>query len=202
MSKALDLKTLVRDGFVKCDLEFKSFDLADCFSLKKGKSLGETLLHRRYSSVVTQLGSAPLGDLQVHLGEGLMRLKMSGDGRYRYFLNKWGDQKFCKFKLTSHLSCKGLYAWVVKGDVQYIGRCLDSFKKRVNGGYGSISPKNCFIDGQSTNCHLNALINSHRDVELWVYDMSNATSKEISDLELSLLRTFDFNWNIQNNKKK
>lgn len=42
----------------------------------------------------------------------------------------------------------------------YIGRCYDSFGKRVNKGYGKIHPKNCCIDGQSTNCHLNALIES------------------------------------------
>lgn len=201
MNRLIDIKGLVNGEFVNAEIAFKLFDLDNTFSSKNNKSLGETLLHKRYQSVVKQLVSPPSSDLQVPLGDYLMRLKLGGDSRYRYFLNKYGDQTFCKFKLNSHLSCKGLYAWVIEGQVQYIGRCLDSFKKRVNQGYGSISAKNCFIDGQSTNCHLNALINSHRNVELWVYDMSDKCAKEISDLELSLLNTFDFNWNIQNNKK-
>lgn len=42
--------------------------------------------------------------------------------------------------------------------LRYIGRSHDPFGKRVNQGYGQIAPKNCYLGGQATNCHLNALI--------------------------------------------
>jgi hypothetical protein len=44
-------------------------------------------------------------------------------------------------------------------------------KKRISQGYGKISPKNCYLDGLATNCHLNALITetikSKKEILLW-----------------------------------
>ncbi|MFK4618979.1 hypothetical protein ABIF50_002256 [Bradyrhizobium diazoefficiens] len=63
----------------------------------------------------------------------------------------------------------GVYAYFVGDDLKYIGRCKDSMKKRINHGYGKVHPKNCYLDGQSTNCHLNALIAPLREsVSLWL----------------------------------
>ena len=103
-------------------------------------------------------------------------------------------------KLNSHLNDKGLYIWVVNGKVKYLGRCGDNFKKRVNQGYGKINAKNCFIDGQTTNCHLNSEINKIENVEFYVYRMNDKSKTEIDDLELKLLNEINFEWNMQNNK--
>ena len=58
-----------------------------------------------------------------------MEKKNSNDLEYKLFLNKYGDNTFCHFKLNSHLNDKGLYIWVVNGKVKYLGRCGDNFKK-------------------------------------------------------------------------
>ncbi|MCY3840740.1 MAG: hypothetical protein OXH09_19180 [Gammaproteobacteria bacterium] len=69
-------------------------------------------------------------------------------------------------------------------------------KKRINQGYGKIHPKNCFRDGQATNCHLNALITAAiAAVTLWLHRMDNGD--EIEALEASLIWCYAPPWNIQ-----
>lgn len=76
----------------------------------------------------------------------------------------------------------------------YIGRCRDSMQKRVNSGYGNISPKNCFKDGQSTNCKVNALVTKHRkDIVLKIFVMEDV--KEIEELESRLILECELVWN-------
>ena len=85
----------------------------------------------------------------------------------------------------------------INNEIKYIGRCTDNFKKRINQGYGKIHPKNCFIDGQATNCHLNSLINSSVNVEFGIYIMSEKTKDEIKEMEKLILTCNRFEWNIQ-----
>ena len=67
-------------------------------------------------------------------------------------------------------------------------------RKRINSGYGKISPKNCFIDGQSTNCKVNALVTKNRDsVVLKIFVMSD--NKEIKELENRLILEYEPEWN-------
>ena len=69
-------------------------------------------------------------------------------------------------------------------------------KKRINQGYGKIHPKNCFRDGQATNCHLNALITAATAaVTLWLYRMDNGD--EIEALEADLISRYAPPWNIR-----
>ena len=95
-------------------------------------------------------------------------------------MNKYGDNTFCHFRLNSHLSDKGIYIWVANGEIKYLGKFNDNFKKRVNQGYGKINPKNCFVDGQATNCHLNSEINKIENVEFYVHKMNNKNKSKIS----------------------
>ncbi|XMB85490.1 hypothetical protein RJG79_08670 [Mycoplasmatota bacterium WC44] len=77
-------------------------------------------------------------------------------------LNQYGKELFSKFKIqVDNLTrSKGLYAFFKNDELIYIGRTHDSFANRVNTGYGNISPKNCYVDGQRTNCKMNSYINS------------------------------------------
>lgn len=69
---------------------------------------------------------------------------------------------------------KGLYSFVVDNTIKYIGRSHDPFYKRVNQGYGHISPKNCFRDGQSTNCRINSIIaKNYHMVKLFICTCRN-----------------------------
>jgi hypothetical protein len=66
-------------------------------------------------------------------------------------LNDYGEGPFCHFRIPNNIKRQGVYAVCVDGKVNYIGEC-DNLSSRWNVGYGNISPRNCFIGGQSTNC--------------------------------------------------
>lgn len=51
----------------------------------------------------------------------------------------------------------GVYLWEVNKTIIYIGESKNLYK-RFNNGYGNISPRNCFIGGQSTNCKMNKIV--------------------------------------------
>lgn len=85
----------------------------------------------------------------------------------------------------------------VDNKIKYVGRCTDNFKKRINQGYGKIHAKNCFIDGQATNCRVNSLLNSSDNVQLEVYVMTDKTTEEIKKLEKLILKFDTYEWNIQ-----
>ena len=135
--------------------------------------------------------------LAKKLGDFLKILKKGKDSNYLCFLNKYGDNKYCKFKIDTHLEDKGIYCYIKDDKIKYIGRCTDNFKKRINQGYGKIHPKNCFIDGQATNCHLNSIINSADNVKFGIYIMTDKSTDEIKELEKRILTCNRFEWNIQ-----
>lgn len=72
-------------------------------------------------------------------------------------LNRYGGGPYCKFKIPNDRNLCGVYAMVVEDQVKYIGEC-ENLSSRYNMGYGNISPRNCFVGGQETNCRLNNLI--------------------------------------------
>lgn len=190
--------------FQKCDLHFDSFNEKNIFEKKNNKSLHQTLNHQRYSKFSKEIISDYYDYLDWPLGEFLSKLKSINDLVYLKFLNKYGDLSYCKFRLSdtsNHIGYqKGLYIYCLKNEIVYIGRCRDSFKKRINQGYGTIHPKNCYLDGQATNCHLNSLINScYQDVELFVRSMNSDV--EISKLEEKLIKYYEPTWNIMLNSK-
>ena len=72
-------------------------------------------------------------------------------------LNPYGTGPFCRFKIPSGYEGKeGVYLLVVDppDELVYIGKTED-LSKRFNHGYGNISPKNCYVGGQNTNCKVN-----------------------------------------------
>ncbi|HPS34400.1 MAG TPA: GIY-YIG nuclease family protein [Oscillospiraceae bacterium] len=73
-------------------------------------------------------------------------------------LHRYGLGPFCHFTISNEWSgvC-GVYAVCDSQQLLYIGQCID-LAKRYNSGYGNISPRNCFIGGQQTNCKINAMV--------------------------------------------
>ncbi len=92
-------------------------------------------------------------------------------------LNRYGRGPFLKFKIQNRHSFSGVYAVVTDGVVRYIGEC-QNLSSRYNMGYGNISPRNCFVGGQETNCRLNNLI--------------LCAAKEGAAMSLWFLRTEDY----------
>lgn len=178
-------------------LTFVKKNIENIFYDKNNKTLKETFEHDKYSRLRTLLADKYKNQLDLKLGDFLKQLKQTNDKNYLCFLNKYGDNKFCEFKIQDHLTDKGIYCYIKNGEIKYIGRCTDNFKKRINQGYGKIHPKNCFKDGQATNCHLNSLINSADNVEFGVYVMTDKSTEEIKELEKLILTCNRYEWNIQ-----
>lgn len=182
----------------KVRLEFTGKSYADVFGLKNNKTVAQTLEHRRYSKLKSETTARYADRLHEPLGIFLLELKQHGDSFYTRFLNKYGDLIYSEFFIADkkYLESRGIYAYFAGKELKYIGRCKDSMKKRVNQGYGKIHPKNCYLDGQATNCHLNARItDAEEDITLWLCHMESLS--EIEAQERALIRAHEPPWNIQ-----
>ena len=108
-------------------------------------------------------------------------------------LNRYGKGAFCKFKIPRNIEIAGVYALCANGDVRYIGECV-GLSSRYNMGYGNISPRNCFVGGQETNCRINSLvlqeIKGREDVSLWFY-----ATEEYKTIERELRESLSLRWN-------
>lgn len=183
--------------FVNVPLIFLAHGIFDVFAKKNNKTVRETLAHRRYKSLSMPVSTQYPGDLDKPLGLFLAELKAGGDLAYRRFLNPHGDKTYCHFRLADgqHNTKKGLYLYLCDGEIVYVGRSYDPFVKRVDQGYGKIHPKNCFIDGQSTNCHLNALVEEqHGNISFYVCAMTD--NGAIETTERILIQERKPRWNV------
>jgi hypothetical protein len=183
--------------FKTIPLTFEKKNIENVFFDKNNRTLQQTFDHEKYSRLKTLLSDKYRNHLHLKLGDFLKLLKQTNDNNYLCFLNKYGDNKFCEFKINDNLTDKGIYYYAVNNEIKYVGRCTENLKKRINQGYGKIHPKNCFIDGQATNCHLNSLINSAVNVEFGLYIMTEKTKDEIKEMEKLILSCNRYEWNIQ-----
>jgi hypothetical protein len=138
--------------------------------------------------------------LDVPLGQVLLILKQNNKAIYKEFLNPYGNLAYSQFSIQDAevLNQKGLYTFTLDQEIVYIGRCLDSFKKRINYGYGKIAPKNCYRDSQSTNCHLNSLITQEKQTKMiGFYVLSLNNIEQIKRLEADLVKLYNPRWNTQ-----
>jgi hypothetical protein len=184
--------------FNKTALEFDARRATDVFAKKNNKTLEQTLLHAKYARFASVVREKYPHWLPQRLGVFLIALKQADDPFYLEFLNRYGDGCYCVFHIKDPkvLKLKGLYCYTVGQVIKYIGKSTDSFGKRINQGYGRIHPKNCCRDGQSTNCHLNALIATNVDgVSLFVCPMVD--DAEIDTIEAALIAKLNPEWNIQ-----
>ncbi|MDP5220238.1 hypothetical protein Q5Y75_23900 [Ruegeria sp. 2205SS24-7] len=184
--------------FVSVPLRFGCERFRNVFAHKNNKTLRETLLHKRYKKLSSTATERFRASLDLPLGDFLLNLKKSGDAFYLSFLNKYGDLEFSEFAISDpeFWGLRGVYAYFVDQEIMYIGRCRDAMKKRINQGYGKIHPKNCYLDGQATNCHLNSRItSSERDISLWLLPMHQ--DDDIATLESQLIAANDPPWNLR-----
>ncbi len=183
--------------FKESKLLFSLGKIENTFGEKNNKTLSETLSGKRYGQLRAHAQAHHKESMGVPLGKFLCGLKLRGDLFYRKFLNRCGDEVFCRFQMgvEVHKSMKGLYLYCCDDEVKYIGRSLDPFGKRVDQGYGKIHPKNCYIDGQSTNCHINSLIAAHQSsISFYVCPLQDDES--IKQSERELIATLKPQWNI------
>ena len=183
--------------FFQVQLFFEPGTKTNLFALKNNKTVGETIRDRRYASLAEIVCARYPNAIGVPLGTFLLERKQASDRFYLRFLNPYGDETYCKFRFkdTPWLNRKGLYCYVVKSSITYVGQSKDTFGKRINHGYGNISPKNCYLDGQETNCHLNSSIASHRyDLELYLCELNDPVA--INIMEKKMIQEYQPPWNI------
>ncbi|MBL4836517.1 MAG: hypothetical protein JKY34_02980 [Kordiimonadaceae bacterium] len=184
--------------FKLVNIRFENEMETNVFSHKNNKSLAETVTHKRYRKLKDRVYSDYSESLEISLGKFLLDCKRSGDPFYLDFLNKCGDLAYSKFWIDDEyfINQKGVYAYFEGEELKYIGRCKDTLKKRVNQGYGKIHPKNCYIDGQATNCRINALVSEKTDeITFWLCAIESID--HIEAIERHLIQQYLPPWNIQ-----
>jgi hypothetical protein len=179
-------------------MRFNRHGIVNLFAEKNNKTVAETLSSARYSALSEDLRRRYPSFLDDRLGEFLYGLKLRNDSFYLRFLNRHGDKAFCDFSIekTALTKTKGVYCFAIGEQVQYVGQTRVSFERRVNQGYGHVSPKNCYRDGRSTNCHVNSLIaEDYAVVALYVCPIEKAA--ETDRWETCLITSNKPQWNTQ-----
>jgi hypothetical protein len=184
--------------FFEVELFFSNVIYDNIFSEKNNKTVAETLVHKKYEHLKQIVSKKYSKFLNDKLGAFLQDLKENNDPFYKEFLNQYGDEHYSKFLISDPnvLNKQGLYLYCINEEVKYIGKSTDTFEKRINNGYGNISPKNCYLDGQSTNCHINSLITANKDkIKLYLLPLTDVN--EINETEKYLIQYYKPEWNIQ-----
>lgn len=202
INKQYEIEVFKEELLKRVEIKFNKFGIENKFSELCNKSLSETIRNPRYLKFKSDVQSLYKNYLDMPIGEFLLMLKSKSDMYYTNFLNRNGDMEFCDFQIVSkeYLFKKGIYFYKYKDEILYIGRCRDSFKSRFNNGYGKISPKNCYLDGQSTNCHINSKVNKCGGmIEIYVLILQH--DKNIVEIEKELIQKYKPEWNISLNTK-
>ncbi len=112
-------------------------------------------------------------------------------------LSHHGAGPFCRFSVRAP-AASGVYLWVCQGEIVYIGETQD-LAQRFNAGYGSISPRNCYLGGQSTNCKMNRVVLDcyEKGTPIRLYFYETADYKRV---ELELLRRCHTKYNVKDNE--
>jgi len=104
-----------------------------------------------------------------------------------------GARLILRFRIPARLREAGVYLICVNGQIRYVGEC-DGLSHRFDAGYGQISPRNCYMKGQSTNCKINHLIleTTRRGLRVKLYFLPATDRKRI---EQELRNRFRPSWN-------
>ena len=109
--------------------------------------------------------------------------------------NRYAAGPFCFFELREASHVAGVYVLMVGNDVKYVGECENLQRRFGPMGYGSIAPRNCHGDGQSTNCKINSLVlqiyKAGKSVNVWFYP----SVSERKSIESRLLSELSPPWN-------
>ena len=107
-----------------------------------------------------------------------------------------GKGAFCRFSITAG-PWSGVYLWIADGQIIYIGETIN-LVQRFNQNYGIISPRNCYVGGQSTNCKMNKVVLEYfergKGIHLYFYP-----TKDYKRVERELLSKMRTPYNAKNN---
>lgn len=193
------IESRIRIGnYVFCKTPFALFekDIASPFLQYDGHTVSDLLHKKHYSSLRYAVESTYPQFLNSRIQSFMKYLIQNNDQFYLKFLNKNGNDTFCRFGLTDNtvFQKRGLYLYEYNGNIMYIGRCRDNYYMRFNINYGCIQPINCYKEGQSTNTHMNSLMNKYGDnIAIYLCPLTNID--EIIDAEAVLIDRLQPPWN-------
>jgi hypothetical protein len=129
--------------------------------------------------------------------EFMPQSKYSGADTMR--LNRYGAGPFCRFTVQDLPRTSGVYALTIDGVLAYVGLAKDLAQRWGPQGYANISPRACYVGGQSTNCKVNNRIlisacNGQR-IDLWIHE-----TFEPEPVEARLIHELSPPWNDQQPK--
>lgn len=129
-----------------------------------------------YSDIKADIERAYNEYLPVPVGVFLAEQKKRGESLYRVFLNPYGDEEYCSFRIDEdeYARQKGVFLILAGGRMGYAGSCHTAFGTLINDELGRIIPDMCYRDGNETACRINSLICSSRDsVGLFMHAMTD-----------------------------
>jgi hypothetical protein len=157
-------------------------------TLQFGRSIQVALFSRSTRTLADIISLPPYSDIRpdieraydpylpVPVGVFLAEQKKRGEQLYHAFLNSYGDEEYCTFRIDEdeHAQQKGVIMILVKGKMGYAGPCHTAFGTLMNDELGRIIPDMCYRDGNETACRINSLICSSRDsVGLFMHAMTD-----------------------------
>lgn len=114
-------------------------------------------------------------------------------------LHKYGAGPFCHFAIPN-IRVEGVYLITSNEAIKYVGEC-ENFSNRFNMGYGNISPRNCFIGGQPTNCRINHNIYEMAKDDCKIVLFFHETDNRF-EVERELIGKLNPEWKISKGKYK
>ena len=194
-----DINSITIEGYTFHNLPFKMSErhIPSPFLEYSGRMVREMLQKSHYSSLSAEVMNNYKEFLDADIKEFMNYLVASKDAFYKRFLNKNGESDFCRFKIADSGIAKkrGLYLYTYDNRIKYLGRCRDSFGKRFgSNGYGDIAAINCYKHGQSTNTHMNSLMNTYGD-DIKIFVCALTDENEIKRAEKHLINLLDPVWN-------
>jgi hypothetical protein len=118
------------------------------------------------------------GYLDLKIGFFLSELKGNNNPLYRTFLNPYGDEEYCRFRVTDPQDPGKEGVWIVVTgiNIRAAGVYHNGFAPMINEKAGSILPSACYRDGDEESCRINALIcRNRKDAGVYVHRMAHGS---------------------------
>lgn len=148
----------------------------------------------------------PMGHIEPLKNEGGSVFTDQPQFRYKntrgraYNPNCNDTTEFTRFRVEGLPKDSGVYVWLLDGEktLSYIGRAKNLNERFSSKGYDRISPRNCFVGGQSTNCKMNhEVLKQYQDgkrFRLYILE-----TKDFVAVEAALLNAYNTRLNKQLN---
>jgi hypothetical protein len=156
-------------------LEISRGTVPDLFSKATGK-VRDIIRLQAYHEVRPVVEARYTGYLDLKVGFFLSELKKNNDPLYRSFLNPYGDEDYCRFRVTDPQGPGKDGVWIVVTGITLwaAGAYQNGFAPMINEKAGSILPSACYRDGDEESCRINALICRNRtDAGVYVHPMAH-----------------------------